>query len=157
MTMVPFKYVDFYDVPRLIMFRYQDRLFLLASYFDANTDNHDDSYAISILPPWVEQKIAESSWQVLEDDIGAKPLGEIAVKDVVFDKTKRHALDPTFLDKYLNLDDSTCLGADDHHLGLLKSSCHCSLGALPLMSHDPRYPEWFVSRLNSLFLRFVVY
>jgi hypothetical protein len=53
------------------------------------------------LPPWVERKIAESSWQVLEDDIGARPLGEIAVKDVVFDKTKRHTLDPTFLDKYL--------------------------------------------------------
>lgn len=101
-TMVPFKYVDFYDVPRLIMFRYQDHLFLLASYFDEDKDDHDENYSIELLPSWVEQKIADSSWKVLEDDIdGRRLLGEIPVKDVVFDQTIRRTLDPTFLDKYL--------------------------------------------------------
>lgn len=100
--MVPFKYVDFYDIPRLILFTYQDHLFLLASYFNEDKDDHDENYSIELLPSWVEQKIADSSWKVLEDDIsGRRLLGEIPVKDVVFDQTKRRTLNPTFLDKYL--------------------------------------------------------
>jgi len=99
--MVPFKYVDFYDVPRLIMFRYRNHLFLLASHFDEEKDDYEENYSIELLPSWVEQKIAESSWKVLEDDIGARLLGKIPVKDVVFDHTKRRALDPAFLDEHV--------------------------------------------------------
>ncbi|MBZ5508456.1 MAG: hypothetical protein LAO78_23610 [Acidobacteriia bacterium] len=99
--MVPFKYVDFYDVPRIIMFRYHNHLFLLASHFDEVRDDYEDNYSIETLPLWVEQKVADSSWQVLEEDIGARLLGEISVKDVVFDHTKRRTLDPAFVEKYL--------------------------------------------------------
>jgi hypothetical protein len=97
----PFKYADFYDVPRLIMLRYQNLLFLLASYFDEEKDDWEENYSIDLLPSWVEQKIAALSWKVLEGDIGARRLGEISVKDVVFDHTKRQALDAAFLDEYL--------------------------------------------------------
>jgi len=86
----------------LILLKYRDHLFLLASYFDEEKDDYDDNYSIDILPSWVEQKIAELSWKVLEEDIdGRRQLGEIPVKDVVFDQTKRRTLDPTFLDKYM--------------------------------------------------------
>jgi hypothetical protein len=102
-SMAPFKYVDFYDVPRLILLKYRDHLFLLASYFDEEKDDYDDKYSVDILPPWVEQKIGESNWRVLEGGIeGRRQIGEIPVKDIVFDQTKRRALDPTFLDKYMN-------------------------------------------------------
>lgn len=105
MAMVPFKYVDFYDVPRLILFRYRDRLFSLVSYFDDSKDDHDDDYIIELLPSWVEQRIAESSWKVLEEDIdGRRRVGRISVKSVIFDRTKRQTLDPTFLDEYLKED-----------------------------------------------------
>jgi hypothetical protein len=97
---VPFKYVDFYDVPRLIILRYRSFLFLLASYFDEKKDDHDDYYTIFILPSWVEQKIAESSWRVIEQDIGARRVGTVQIANVVFDDTKRKSLDPTFLDEY---------------------------------------------------------
>jgi hypothetical protein len=100
--MVPFKYVEFHDVPRLIMFRYRSSLFLLASYFDEEKDDYRENYSIQLLPTWVEARIAESSWQVLEEETGAKFLGEIPVKDVVFDHTRRRALEPAFLDKFLN-------------------------------------------------------
>jgi len=100
--MVPFKYIDFWDVPRFLLLKYRDHLYLLASYFDEEKDDYDDNYSIDILPSWVEQKIAESSWKVLEEDIdGRRQLGEIPVKDVVFDQTKKRTLDPTFLDKYM--------------------------------------------------------
>jgi hypothetical protein len=99
--MVPFQYVDFYDVPRLILLRYKEHLFLLGSYFDDEKDDYDESYSIRLLPSLVEQQIADSSWKVLEDHLDAPLAGEIAVKDVVFDATKRKSLDPSFLDKFL--------------------------------------------------------
>ena len=100
--MVPFKYVDFYDVPRLILLKYRDRLFLLASYFDEEKDDYEDNYSIDILPSLVEQRILESSRKVLEEEIeGRLHLGEIHVKDVVFDRTRRQMLDSTFLNKYI--------------------------------------------------------
>jgi hypothetical protein len=100
-SVTPFKYVDFYDVPRLIILKYQNLLFLLASHFDEEKDDWEENYSIDLLPSWVEQKITASSWKVLEDDIGARRLGEIPVKDVVFDHTKRLTLDAAFLDEYL--------------------------------------------------------
>ncbi len=99
--MVQFKYVDFNDVPHLVLFTYRGRLILLASYFNEEKDDYDENYSIQILPSWVEQRIAESSWRVLEDDIGAEQIGEISIKDVIFDSSKRNTLDPSFLDKYL--------------------------------------------------------
>jgi hypothetical protein len=100
--MVPFSYAEFYDVPRLILFTYRDHLFLLASFFDEEKDDYEENYSIELLPSWVEEKIAVWSWKVLEDEIsGRRLLGEIPVKDVVFDQTKSQTLDPTFLDKYL--------------------------------------------------------
>ena len=100
-SLVPFKYVEFYDVPRLILLRHRSHLFLLASYFDQDKDDYDEHYSISILPSWVEKRIAASSWRVLGDDIGARLVGQMPVKDVVFDQTKRIALNPKFLDRHL--------------------------------------------------------
>ena len=86
----------------MILLKYRDHLFLLASYFDEDKDDYDHNYSIDLLPSWVEQKFAESSRKVLEEDIdGRRQLGEIPVKDVVFDQTKRRTLDPTFLDEYM--------------------------------------------------------
>lgn len=100
-SMVPFKYGDFYDVPRLLMFRYKDRLFLLGSYFDEEKDDYEENYMIELLAPSAQQDIADPSWQHLATHAGTEILGEIPVKSVVFDETKRRTLDPTFLDKFL--------------------------------------------------------
>lgn len=97
----PFKYVDFYDVPRYILLKYRDRLFLLTSCFNEEMDDYEENYSIQILPSWVEQRIVtEKSWRVLED-VEAHVLGEVPVKDVVFDGTRRRTLDAAFLDGYL--------------------------------------------------------
>ena len=47
--MVPFKYIDFWDVPRFLLLKYRDHLFLLASYFDEEKDDYDDNYSIEHL------------------------------------------------------------------------------------------------------------
>ena len=96
--MVPFKYINFWDVPRLIILKYRDKLFLLGSYFDDALDEYDDHYTIESIPFYVEQGIMES-WSVLEK-IERHPVGKILVKDVVFDETRRKFLDPVFLNQY---------------------------------------------------------
>lgn len=98
--MVPFKYVDFWDVPRVITVRYGDKLFLLGSYFNDTLDDYDEDYTIEIIPLGTDQRIIESSWTVLEE-IERRTVGTIPVKDVAFDKTKRQFLDARFLDKYV--------------------------------------------------------
>jgi hypothetical protein len=97
--MVPFRYLEFWDVPRLILVRYRDKLFLLGSYFDDALDDYAEDYIIEIVPPWVEQRIAESSLTVLEE-IERQAIGTVPVKDVVFDETRRKFLDPSFLDRF---------------------------------------------------------
>jgi hypothetical protein len=100
--MVPFRYCDFWDVPRLVIVKYRDKLFLLGSYFDEALDDYDEAYTIEIVPQWVEQRI-ESSWDFLKE-IERCVVGTVPVKEVVFDKTKRQFLNPGFLDKYVEPD-----------------------------------------------------
>jgi hypothetical protein len=97
--MVPFRYRDFWDIPRLIIVRYCDKVFPLGSYFDKELDDYHEEYTIEILPLWAEQRI-ESSWDFLEE-IERRAVGTVAVKEVVFDETKRQFLNPGFLDKYV--------------------------------------------------------
>ena len=96
-----FKYVDFYDVPRMILFSFEHNLFLLASYFDDEKDEYDSEYTLQLLPAEIDKRMEQSSWAVLEGEIGARFLGEIPVKDVLFDPTKRKMLDPRFVTKFL--------------------------------------------------------
>jgi hypothetical protein len=84
--------------PRLIIVKYCDKLFLLGSYFDEALDDYDEEYTIEIVPQWAEQR-TESSWDFLKE-IERRVVGIVAVKEVVFDKTKRQFLNPGFLDKY---------------------------------------------------------
>jgi hypothetical protein len=96
--MVPFKYGDFYDVPRLIVLKYKGRIIMLGSYFDEKKDEYEDSYSIYLLPSSINVEVSKSLYQ---GDVDAKLIGSVSIKSVVFDTTKRNALNPEFLDKYL--------------------------------------------------------
>jgi hypothetical protein len=96
--MVPFKYGDFYDVPRLIVLKYKGRIIMLGSYFDEKKDEYEDSYSIYLLPSSTNVEVSKSLY---EGDVDAKLIGSVSIKSVVFDTTKRNALNPEFLDKYL--------------------------------------------------------
>ena len=49
--LIPFKYRDFYDVPRLIVVRWKRNLFLLDSRFEDTTDEYSEYYSVYSLPP----------------------------------------------------------------------------------------------------------
>ena len=59
--MVPFKYVDFYDVPRTIVLRYKGKFLLLQSAFEDQIDDYAESYSVYELPESVESSLARGS------------------------------------------------------------------------------------------------
>ena len=65
--MLPFRYVDFYDVPRVIVLRYKGKLLLLDSPFDDKLDDYPDTYFVYELPESVEALSAKKSWRFLEN------------------------------------------------------------------------------------------
>jgi len=65
--MTPFRYVEFYDVPRCIALRYRERLFLLQSAFNEGLDDYPTSYSVYALPESVEDSLKNSSWEFLSD------------------------------------------------------------------------------------------
>jgi hypothetical protein len=95
--MTPFRYVEFYDVPRSIAVHYRGRLLLLQSAFDEQLDDYPGTYSVYALPESSEDSLNEGSWGFLE----RTPMiciGQIQVNSVEFDPSKRKELDPSCLD-----------------------------------------------------------
>jgi|SRR5215469_18965641 hypothetical protein len=99
--MVPFRYVEFYDVPRLIALRYKGKLLLLQSAFNDTLDGYPNVYSVYELPDSTEALLAARSWNFLEH-MTLSSIGEIPVSSVKFDSTKRKTLDPSILDLHLD-------------------------------------------------------
>jgi len=98
--MIPFRYIEFYDVPRGIVLRYRGKLLLLQSAFDEDLDDYPDRYSVYELPESVETSLAAGSWHFLENK-ELDRIGEIPVKALRFDSTKRKTLEPSILDDLL--------------------------------------------------------
>jgi len=64
--------------------------------FDEHLDEYPDTYAVFELPQSAEESLRESSWEFLKH-LPAK-LGEIPVRTVTFDVSKRKSLDASCLD-----------------------------------------------------------
>ena len=99
--MVPFSYGDFYNVPRLIILRYEGKLLLLQSAFSDTLDKYEDFYSVYERPESVAPFVAAGSWRFLEKT-NVTAIGEIPVSGVKFDSTKRQTLDPSILDPLLD-------------------------------------------------------
>jgi hypothetical protein len=95
--MIPFRYVEFYDVPRSIAVRYRGRLFLLQSAFDEQLDEYPSTYSVYILPESIEDSLREGSWKFL-GHIPMTCMGSIQIGSVKFDPSMRKELDPSCLD-----------------------------------------------------------
>ena len=97
--MIPFRYIEFYDVPRGIVLRYRGKLLLLQSAFNEDLDDYPDTYSVYELPESVELAGC-GSWHFLENK-ELDRIGEIPVKALRFDSTKRKTLEPSVLDDLL--------------------------------------------------------
>ena len=99
--MIPFVYVDFYDVPRTIALRYKDRMLLLLSAFDEKADEYEQNYSVYTLPQSAEEALTRGSWKFIEEP-GLTHLGQIAVQSIRFDSTRRKSLDAQILDQLIS-------------------------------------------------------
>lgn len=87
---LPIRYRDFYDVPRIFAVEYRGTTFLFDCPFDAEIDDYRDDYRVFRVPA---KDLERESWLGLTND--AKPVGQVAVNDVVFDDTRRRLVDDT--------------------------------------------------------------
>jgi hypothetical protein len=99
--MIPFQYVEFYDVPRALALRYKGKLVLLQSAFDEAQDGYPDHYTIYLLPDRVEEQLRKGSWSFLAE-LALQSLGQIPIANVQFDATKRKCLDASILDEFIH-------------------------------------------------------
>src|SRR5580698_10007434 len=96
--MIPFRYIEFYDVPRCIVVRHREKLLLLQSAFDEDLDEYPSSYSVYILPESVEDAVKSSSWEFLANTQAAC-IGTIRIDAVEFDPSKRRELNSSCLDQ----------------------------------------------------------
>ena len=97
MSKLPFRYVDFWDVPRVILVGFRDRMLLLQSAFNEELDDYDSNYSIYELSAEARSLAESGSWKFMERQ-DLKHLGEIPVNKVQFDSTNRKTLDSTALE-----------------------------------------------------------
>ena len=71
---------------RLFVVTVEDGLLVFDSPFDESLGNYRGEYAVYFLP-WSEAKRLHGSWETLTD--GAEKRGEIPIRDVKFDNTRR--------------------------------------------------------------------
>ena len=99
-TMVKFRYGGYWDVPRDIVFRYRDQLFLFLSSFDEDLDEYPDDYSVYRVPTSYPSSEIES-WMYVPTE-SFTYLGQIPIRSVTFDATLRKELDASVLDPLID-------------------------------------------------------
>lgn len=91
------EYRDFYDVPRIFVVNHRGTVYLFDCPFDQELDEYPDIYKVFVLPPGSYSDLSRS-W----DDLASRAtayLGEVPVKSVQFDSTKRREIDISVMDE----------------------------------------------------------
>ena len=99
--MVSFQYVEFCDVPRLILLGIEGRHFLLDSLFDENIDEYPDEYTVYALSPSDLAEFQKCGRKFIES-AELRNLGKIPSRSVRFDATKRKRLDASILTRFVD-------------------------------------------------------
>lgn len=89
MEWLPISYGEFWDLPRMLLVRVDDRLLFLDCEFDATLDEYPDHYIVYELPA-DHYGFHEGDWSELPSS--AIEIGRLGLDQVEFDSTKREAL-----------------------------------------------------------------
>lgn len=95
---VPFKYRDFWDVPRMIVLEHNQIWYLLLCVFDEQTEDYADTYSVFVVEPVTARALdsRHGSWMHILSQ-SQSPLGSIPLNAVTFDDTRRQMLDASVL------------------------------------------------------------
>lgn len=94
---LPIQYRDFYDVPRIFLVNHRGTVYLFDCPFNQELDEYPDVYKVFVLPPDSCSDLS-GSWENLASRATAY-LGEVPVKSVQFDSTKRREIDTGVMDE----------------------------------------------------------
>ena len=93
-------YREFYDVPRIFVVRYQDKQYLFDCRFDESIDEYPDVYEVYVLPNLDHHEL-ERSWDCLYER-AQEHLGKVLVRSVVFDESRRRAIEPQVIEELVS-------------------------------------------------------
>lgn len=93
---VPIAYRGFWDVPRIFLVRHKGQTFLFDCAFDEELDDYPDTYKVFLLPNLPDEELP-SDWTTLRHR-ALSYVGNLPVKGVSFDPTKRQTIDSRLLD-----------------------------------------------------------
>ena len=85
------RYCGFWDFPLAFVVRWESSLYLFFREFDDDQDDYEDHYRVFLLPQWIDEE-TEAPWRQIMTH-ATDFLGEVAVKDVLFDPTHRREID----------------------------------------------------------------
>jgi hypothetical protein len=91
------QYRDFYDVPRIFVVNHRGKVYLFDCPFDQDLDEYPEIYKVFVLPSDSYSNLS-GSWDELASRASAY-LGEVPVKSVQFDPTRRREIDADVIDE----------------------------------------------------------
>jgi len=90
------EYRDFWDVPRLFIVRCNEKVYLFNSKFDDEIDDYPDFYRVYLFN---ESDVESKNWEEKISD-ETTYLGEILIRDIKFDATRRREIDGEILNRF---------------------------------------------------------
>ena len=90
-------YRDFWDVPRIFIVRHHGEQYLFDCAFNGSAEDFEGTYRIYALPLLSEGELS-GSWKGLAER-AEKYLGEVPVKSVAFDPSRRRSIDTRIIDE----------------------------------------------------------
>jgi hypothetical protein len=83
---LPIQYRDFYDIPRMLVVEYANRLYLFDAPFDDEADAYADHYTVYRLAESSRNKLELDSWASLT--CSGEKVGLVPVATVEFDESR---------------------------------------------------------------------
>src|SRR5260370_37846184 len=96
---VPILYRGYGDVPRVFLANGREKTILFDCLFDEDIEDYPDFYRVFVVPPFTAEELA-GSWAELYQK-AVKEIAIVPVEKVVFDPTRRAAIDATLLNELL--------------------------------------------------------
>ena len=101
-NMIPISYGEFYDFPRMIQFQIDQDCYFLRSYFDEIKVDYAELYDVYLLSFQSGDAFKQNPyfWVELNE---AVHLGQIPVKELGLDETRRKSIDGSHIKHWLSI------------------------------------------------------
>ena len=95
--MIPIKYREFYDIPRMFIVSYHGYIYLFDCPFNEAKDDYPSHYDVYLMPALTDKDL-EGPWVNLTSRADPK-IAEVPIKEVKFDETLRNNVDAEVLER----------------------------------------------------------